>query len=434
MAKDTRQVLADELRRILEEFRRLEDQVEHIAAERKRLGTIAQRLLQILRAQAPRGVDRLIEDMGLADTIALLPGVPGRKPAAGGARKAKGAPRVAKAAAVAEAKALVADKKAVVAPTPLPKGSPVRMLTGKYKGWAGTIRWITVKGATVSYTVDLNGRNGQKGRNQVRHGSEGSTWELLPAGTPAPVAATETKVRAPKRGAADKAKTVAARPAKTAAAPVSTEVLPKGTNVRLLKGKFQGGTGVIGWTSVKGSTVTYTIYLPGTGRKRDRTQVNQGSLGRSWELVSGPAPVAPKAAPAGKKAPRKVAAARTVTKAVAAPVAPKPAPDRVDAPKTVRRRRSVEATVVTPEAPKETAPVPVAPASSLPATILPKGTPVRMITGIYLGYVGVIASVQPIPGPKPDAVYTLVLKGAGGKKGRTSVKHGSLGRTWAKVN
>lgn len=433
MAKDTRQVLADELRRILEEFRRLEDQVEHIAAERKRLGTIAQRLLQILRAQAPRGVDRLIEDMGLAETIALLPGIPGRKPSAGGARKAKGAPRVAKAIAVA-AKPPVADKKAVVAPTPLPKGSPVRMLTGKYKGWAGTIRWITVKGATVSYTIDLNGRGGKKGRNQVRHGSEGTTWELLPTGTPAPVAATETKVRATKRVAAGKGQTVAARPAKTAAAPASSEVLPKGTNVRLLKGKFQGGTGVIGWTSVKGSTVTYTIYLPGTGRKRDRTQVNQGSLGRSWELVGGPAPVAPKAAPVGRKAARKVAEAPKVTKAAAAPVAPKPAPDRVDAPKTVRRRRSVEASAVTPEAPKTTASTPVAPAPSLPAAILAKGTPVRMITGIYLGYVGVVASVQPIPGPKPDAVYTLVLKGAGGKKGRTSVKHGSMGRTWTKVS
>jgi len=82
---------------------------------------------------------------------------------------------------------------------------------------------------------------------------------------------------------------------------------------------------------------------------------------------------------------------------------------------------------------QDAAPPPASPVTSAPAAILPKGTAVRMITGIYLGYTGIVASVQPKPGPKPDAIYTLALKGPGGKKGRTSVKQGSLGRTWTKI-
>ncbi len=401
MSKDTRQVLADELRRVLDEFQRVEEQVERVAAERKRLATIAQRLLMILRVQAPRAAERLLEELGLADLVARLPGIPGRKPIRGAARKAKKAP--------AAAARVPSRDKATTAPTPLPKGTPVRMLTGKYKGWMGVIRWITVKGSTVSYTVDLNSRTGQKGRNQVRHGSVGSTWEQLPDGIAIRMEApVEKKARAPKGRKPAREKTVAAPRKKAAtrgtAGQAAPDILPKGTTVRLLKGKFQGGTGVIGWTSVKGSTVTYTVYMPGTGKKRDRTQVNQGSLGRSWELVGGPAP----------------AAAKIV-------------PPRGDAPKTVRRRRSADAAVQTPEVVQDAAPPPASPSTSAPAAILPKGTAIRMITGIYLGYTGLVASVQPKPGPKPDAIYTLALKGPGGKKGRTSVKHGSLGRTWTKL-
>jgi len=337
MAKDTRNVLAEELRRILEDFRRVEAQAEALAADRKRLATIAQRLLHILRAEAPRGAERLIADLGLADVIARLPGVPGRKPTQGAARKARAVPPRAPRNAEANARTTAADStpaKATTAPTPLAKGTPVRMLEGKYKGWTGSIRWILVQGSTISYTVNLVSDSGEKSRNQVRHGSLGTTWVQLPGAPSTPAAgraAARTKAPASKRGAS-------------------------GRKAR------------------------------GTTRK---------------------------------------AAATTV---VAPPVAPPP-PATEAAPRTVRRRRKEAVPAGTPEAAvKAPANIP----APLPSGILQKGTPIKMLTGIYLGFTGVIASVQAIPGPKPDAVYTLALKGPGGQKGRTSVKQGSLGRTWTR--
>jgi len=80
---------------------------------------------------------------------------------------------------------------------------------------------------------------------------------------------------------------------------------------------------------------------------------------------------------------------------------------------TVVRRRSGERQVVDP------------------ATVLQKGTPVRMNVGQYEGYEGVVASAQARHGRKGlDVTYFLNLRGPKGDRKRTSVKHGTLGKSW----
>jgi hypothetical protein len=80
---------------------------------------------------------------------------------------------------------------------------------------------------------------------------------------------------------------------------------------------------------------------------------------------------------------------------------------------TVVRRRSGERQVVDP------------------ATVLQKGTPVRMNVGQYEGYEGSVASAQARHGRKGlDVTYFLNLRGPKGDRKRTSVKHGTLGKSW----
>lgn len=66
-----------------------------------------------------------------------------------------------------------------------------------------------------------------------------------------------------------------------------------------------------------------------------------------------------------------------------------------------------------------------------PAAILAKGTPVRMMGGRYNGYTGVVASSQAKESGKGlDVTYFLNLVGPRGDRKRTSVKHGTLNKTW----
>jgi hypothetical protein len=66
-----------------------------------------------------------------------------------------------------------------------------------------------------------------------------------------------------------------------------------------------------------------------------------------------------------------------------------------------------------------------------PATVLAKGTPVKMMSGNYQGYKGVIASTQARQGRKGlDVTYFLALEGPKGDRKRTSVKHGTLRKSW----
>jgi hypothetical protein len=259
-------VIAQELHRVLRQFEQIETQVAALTNDRKRIAAVAHRLVQILRSTAGSRAARLLDELGLAALVAKLPGVPGRKPSE------------PVAAAVRKA--------------------PARKVAAR-------------------------------------------------------------KAPAAKKVNAKKAPPSAGRP----------EVLPKGTAVRLLSGKYMGQSGTIGYTQVRDLTVTYTVYLP---ESKSRTQVNKGSKDRTWEVV-----------------------------AAADLAAPAPA------------RRAPRAEIETP------------------SELVPKGTEIRMLTGIYLGYNGRVASVQVTKtGPRPDAIYMLSLVGAAGQKARTSVKQSSLGRVW----
>ena len=69
-----------------------------------------------------------------------------------------------------------------------------------------------------------------------------------------------------------------------------------------------------------------------------------------------------------------------------------------------------------------------------PENILAKGTGVRMTSGKYMGYTGMVASSQARKTAKGlDVTYFLTLSRGRSKTKRTSVKHGTLGRTWEVV-
>ncbi len=165
--KNTGRILAEELHRILEEYGSLDDEIRMLVDERKRLATLAHKLLQILRTVArERVVERLIAEFGLAEMIARLPGVPGRKPAA--PVKAK---RVKRQPIAAPEPPAQAEPSEVLA-----KGTPVKMLAGLYKDWTGFIRLISVKGSRVTYAVTLTGPEGKTARTQVTPSSTGKKW------------------------------------------------------------------------------------------------------------------------------------------------------------------------------------------------------------------------------------------------------------------
>jgi len=201
--KNTGRILAEELHRVLEEYGSLDDEIRMLVDERKRLATLAHKLLQILRTVArERVVERLITELGLAEKIARLPGVPGRKPAA--PVKAKREKR----------------RQPVVAPEPpaqaeppavLEKGTPVKMLAGLYKDWTGLIRLISVKGSRVTYAVSLTGPEGKTARTQVTPSSMGKKWVVEGA----PVKSRKGKKPVLRKGAAKKRKKAAGKKGET---------------------------------------------------------------------------------------------------------------------------------------------------------------------------------------------------------------------------
>lgn len=70
-----------------------------------------------------------------------------------------------------------------------------------------------------------------------------------------------------------------------------------------------------------------------------------------------------------------------------------------------------------------------------PATVLEKGTRVKMLAGMYQGYSGIIASTQARQGKRGlDVTYFLALEGPKGDRKRTSVKHGALNKSWQVKN
>ncbi|MBM4397816.1 MAG: hypothetical protein FJ087_19290 [Deltaproteobacteria bacterium] len=372
----TATILADELHRVLGEQRRIEGEIERLGTERKRLSTLVSRLLHLLRAHAgPRAFERVVRELGLATVESpAADKVPAPRPRAPVARPAR---------------------TRSAAPEPIPAGTPIRIEAGKYAGWTGVIRWTHVKGSARTYTVVITGSEGQRKRSQVAHASQGSSWVV----TGEPVAVRPLRRRAP-------APTVRATRAPAAARAVTSDLLVKGATITMLSGKYAGYLGDIVAVAPKPGPVPNAIYsavLTGPAGQRARTQIAHRSEGKSW-------------APAGGGLRGTDAAAGEPSKVI--------------------RRRGEESTAAAAmpatAVPQGAVPVPP-PSAGTASSILAAGTPVRMLAGQYLGFTGRVSSVRALPGPRPDAVYTLLLSGPRGQKGRTSVKQGSLGRTWQKL-
>lgn len=66
-----------------------------------------------------------------------------------------------------------------------------------------------------------------------------------------------------------------------------------------------------------------------------------------------------------------------------------------------------------------------------PENVLSKGTLVRMTAGKYMGYTGIINSAQTRKTARGlDVTYFLTLSRGRSKPKRTSVKHGTIGKSW----
>jgi len=287
----TGRIVAVELGRVLDEFSRVDAEMERLAGERKRIAALAHRLLRILLAHVgARKAERLIAELGLAEVIGKLPGVPGRKPAAPVVRtrsRRTARPRVRAPGRKARQKTAPKAVNGSTASTPgtIAIGTPVRMLAGLYQDWTGIIRSIRVRGSIVIYAVGLNGPEREKARTEVSHGSLGKTWAVQRAA----VATTEKPAAPAKARRRRKAGAVAApvqAPEKTTATPAPAPgVLPKGTPIRMLRGRYQGWLGDLRWVEVRGARVTYVAVLTSPAGQNGRTKVGSGTLGKTWELV-----------------------------------------------------------------------------------------------------------------------------------------------------
>lgn len=63
---------------------------------------------------------------------------------------------------------------------PVPVGTPVRMLTGAFKGWTGPLRWSPAKSA---YNVKLTGPDGKQTRTTLSPSRLGTSWEVVTEAT-----------------------------------------------------------------------------------------------------------------------------------------------------------------------------------------------------------------------------------------------------------
>lgn len=66
-----------------------------------------------------------------------------------------------------------------------------------------------------------------------------------------------------------------------------------------------------------------------------------------------------------------------------------------------------------------------------PATVVQKGTRVRILSGTYQGMDGYVTYSHAKSGKKGlDVIYFITVEGPDGVKHRTSVKHGTINKTW----
>lgn len=70
-----------------------------------------------------------------------------------------------------------------------------------------------------------------------------------------------------------------------------------------------------------------------------------------------------------------------------------------------------------------------------PASIVPKGAAVKLLGGKYANWTGSVTTSQARQGRNGlDVTYFLLLKGPDGESRRTSVKHGTLGKSWQTID
>lgn len=326
-------------------------------------------------------------------------------------------------------------------------GLPARMREGVYAGLEGVIRWCKPSPRGMICTLSLRNATGRVVRTQVTEGSLGRKWELLDAPeTASPAMQDASPPKTPARSRAGRKTRTGGRVRKEVArkstgprrATRPEVLLPRDTRVKVLKGKYAGWEGFISGLRDKETAITYALTLKGPDGKEGRTQVNHGSLGLSWVLLD--APAGTQSDPAN---PPKVVRRRP-TRAAAS--------DAVGAPKNAGVSRTVEPNTATQEAPVAESPaggdrsadqVPAAAreltqGQTEPVTrytpsspVLKEKTRIRMLSGPHLGLTGMIVRVQQHPGPKADAIYTILIEaGPDGDTVLTSARHSSLGRSW----
>ena len=269
-------LVAEELRRVLEEFDRADAAAEKVNNERKRIASVAHRMVFLLRSLVgARAADRMIVEFGLADSVGKLPGTPGRKPSV-----PERAPRVEEAPARARVAGRRQAEESSEAGPLLAKDTPVRMRAGLYADWTGRIRWTRVIGSKVIYTVTLAGPGGRVARTQITPRSQGRKWDVV--GQTAPARASRAAPQEPARPTVRRRK-AAEVPVPSPSLPAG--ILPKHTAIRMLAGRYLGFTGVVASVHAKDGPnldALYALALRGPDGRKARTSVKQSSLGRVW--------------------------------------------------------------------------------------------------------------------------------------------------------
>ncbi|NOZ00471.1 MAG: hypothetical protein GXP54_01100 [Deltaproteobacteria bacterium] len=166
MEKVREEFYAQELKDALGEYDAILKQAQTVASEKRKRSKLVGSLLSVLRFQAgEKGTRDLLEKAGLLDMAGpFLDDEPPPPPIAGTVvRRRRGRTKVV-------------DPDAILA-----KGTRIRMISGKYRGFSGSVASSqarrTLKGLDVTYFLTLNGPRGQKKRTSVKHGTLGKTWE-----------------------------------------------------------------------------------------------------------------------------------------------------------------------------------------------------------------------------------------------------------------
>lgn len=326
-------------------------------------------------------------------------------------------------------------------------GLPARMREGAYAGLEGVIRWCKTSPRGMICTLSLRSPTGRVVRTQVSESSLGRKWELLEVhGKASPGTQEASPRKAPSRSRAG-TKTRADGGTRKALARKSTGprratrpevLLQRNTRVKVLKGKYAGWEGFISGIRDKKTAITYALTLSGPGGEEGRTQVNHGSLGLSWVLLDTPAgtqnePATPpkvlRRRPARAEAPEAGGDPNTAEVSQAGEADPTALEAQVAEPTAGGDRPEDQAPAAGEESDQgQAGPVTRYTPSS---PVLKEKTRIRMLSGPHLGLTGMIVRVQQHPGPKADAIYTILIEaGPDGDTVLTSARHSSLGRSW----